>query len=58
MLPARKRLQPSRKRLQPSRNLSSLFFQMECILPVAGVSIEKTKNTNMQIATLQSTIIE
>ena len=38
------------------RNLSSLFFQMECILPVACVSIEKTKNTNMQIAILQSTL--
>ena len=36
------------------RNLSSLFFQMECILPVVCVSIEKTKNTSMQIAILQS----
>ena len=34
------------------------FFHMECILPVDCASIEKTKNTSMQIAILQSTMIE
>ena len=34
------------------------FFYMECILPVDCASIEKTKHTSMQIAIVQSTMIE